>query len=289
MDDPVKDLTTWLERVDLPLPQKASFSTDNHPGTPTVVREPSESDSEAPSQSEPESLLTLNVGGTRFYTRASTLAAYPDTLLGSMFSPENKDLLQPLPSGEYFFDRNPRVFPIILDFYRSGIMDIFRPYNRADGTSGSLGLVEIRLELDFFQIPESTWSGSVSRTLHANAASRVSNFVDALLEIVSVHLDNFIDIVVIHFGRGKEHDEPVLRNVNRSVEARCAQLLERCYCGFRLLSDEKLQQTVIEVAKKRFPPLRFTIQIIRHELVVLCLSGYLDVNELRSHLYLDPM
>eukprot|EP01128_Nolandella_sp_AFSM9_P000765 TRINITY_DN10893_c0_g1_i1.p1 TRINITY_DN10893_c0_g1~~TRINITY_DN10893_c0_g1_i1.p1 ORF type:complete len:468 (+),score=117.01 TRINITY_DN10893_c0_g1_i1:95-1405(+) len=63
-------------------------------------------------------IVVLNVGGRIFQTYTSTLAKYPNTLLGAMFHPRNAEMLQK--KDEYFFDRDPRTFEVILNFYRTG-------------------------------------------------------------------------------------------------------------------------------------------------------------------------
>eukprot|EP01129_Flabellula_baltica_P010817 TRINITY_DN4620_c0_g1_i2.p1 TRINITY_DN4620_c0_g1~~TRINITY_DN4620_c0_g1_i2.p1 ORF type:complete len:327 (+),score=64.72 TRINITY_DN4620_c0_g1_i2:217-1197(+) len=66
--------------------------------------------------------IKFNVGGKIFITRLSTLQAYPDTLLGAMFNQRNRDMLSPDENGYYFFDRDPNLFEIILNFYRNGML-----------------------------------------------------------------------------------------------------------------------------------------------------------------------
>lgn len=67
--------------------------------------------------------VTINVGGTLFKTRKSTLRNVPGTKLASLDeSSEHYDPIQ----KEYFFDRNPFLFVFILDFYRSGSMHLPR-------------------------------------------------------------------------------------------------------------------------------------------------------------------
>lgn len=60
--------------------------------------------------------IIINVGGKRHETYASTLQTIPDTrlawLAGSFINGDNKQ--------EYFFDRNPKIFGIILNYYRTG-------------------------------------------------------------------------------------------------------------------------------------------------------------------------
>ena len=100
--------------------------------------------------------IKINVGGRIFETYVSTLRKYPHTLLGTMLHPRNAHMLngkvspdgKPSPDTELFFDRNPRMFEVILDFYRTST--IHRP---PDVTWEML-----QEELSFFQIdlPEYT-------------------------------------------------------------------------------------------------------------------------------------
>lgn len=60
--------------------------------------------------------IVINVGGKRHETYATTLQTIPDTRLAwiaeSFITSDNKQ--------EYFFDRNPEIFGIILNYYRTG-------------------------------------------------------------------------------------------------------------------------------------------------------------------------
>ncbi|KAG9307855.1 hypothetical protein G9A89_023420 [Geosiphon pyriformis] len=95
--------------------------------------------------------IVLNIGGIKYETFRSTLTAYPDTLLGTMFSKRNNGLLHPENGNEYFFDRNGRAFHHILEFYRTG--QLLWP---SDSETSAITLVtqqELAAELEFFQIP----------------------------------------------------------------------------------------------------------------------------------------
>jgi len=64
--------------------------------------------------------LTINVGGFRHNTFLATLKAIPDTRLSWIAEnhpncPEYDQVL-----GEYFFDRHPRIFSEVLNYYRTG-------------------------------------------------------------------------------------------------------------------------------------------------------------------------
>ncbi|KAJ0004156.1 hypothetical protein NQD34_010370 [Periophthalmus magnuspinnatus] len=63
-------------------------------------------------------ILSLNVGGTYFTTRLSTLQRYDDTMLAAMFSgryhiPQDSE-------GRYFIDRDGHYFGDVLNFLREG-------------------------------------------------------------------------------------------------------------------------------------------------------------------------
>ncbi|XP_063397593.1 potassium voltage-gated channel subfamily C member 3-like [Mytilus trossulus] len=66
-------------------------------------------------------IIHINVGGTLFHTKLSTLQRFPETLLGSItttsefYNGENK---------YFYFDRNPELFNTILDYYRNGVIHL---------------------------------------------------------------------------------------------------------------------------------------------------------------------
>jgi hypothetical protein len=87
--------------------------------------------------------VVLNVGGRHFETFRNTLLKYPQTLLGTMFSERNEKLAKAQdPNGEYFFDRDPDLFPVILNFYRTGKVSIPPHVSRE----------AVIAELDYFQV-----------------------------------------------------------------------------------------------------------------------------------------
>ena len=85
--------------------------------------------------------LTLNVGGTMFLTRRSTLRQVPNSLLADLT--EDGPYFHP-PSGQYLFDRNPDIFQYILDYYRTDQLHF--PHNLCGPT--------IKKELDYWGIQE---------------------------------------------------------------------------------------------------------------------------------------
>jgi hypothetical protein len=67
-------------------------------------------------------ILLLDVGGTIFKTRTSTLCKYPETMLGAMFSGDMQPTKGQQADGSYFIDRSPDRFKYVLDFYRTGVL-----------------------------------------------------------------------------------------------------------------------------------------------------------------------
>lgn len=83
----------------------------------------------------------LNVGGKRFITAMSTLKSVEQTKLSTLSqSDPSFDSVR----NEYFFDRNPKFFESILDYFRTGELHF----------SHCLCGPSIKKELSFWQIPE---------------------------------------------------------------------------------------------------------------------------------------
>src|SRR3989338_2255985 len=79
-------------------------------------------------------LIYLDISGKLFLTSSDNFSTYPNTLLGKMFSIENKDLLKSdytLNNRQvYYFDRDPKIFSHIINFYRNRITYIPKKINK---------------------------------------------------------------------------------------------------------------------------------------------------------------
>ena len=64
-----------------------------------------------------DTLIDLNVGGTRYTARLETLTRYPDSMLGAMFS--GRHTLKKTAQDEHFIDRDGVTFRYILQFLRT--------------------------------------------------------------------------------------------------------------------------------------------------------------------------
>ncbi|XP_029288552.1 potassium voltage-gated channel subfamily S member 2 [Cottoperca gobio] len=77
-----------------------------------------------------EGLVHVNVGGLKRSLCSSTLKKFPDTRLGKLLSCDSEeDILQvcddyDVQQKEFYFDRNPGLFPYVLHFYQTGKLHI---------------------------------------------------------------------------------------------------------------------------------------------------------------------
>ena len=109
--------------------------------------------------------IVINVGGKRHETYASTLQTIPDTRLAwiaeSFLTSGNRQ--------DYFFDRNPDIFGIILNYYRTGQLHAPRDF------CGPL----FEAELAFWGIEEKEMEACCwpSYTQHRDAEKNLKDFV----------------------------------------------------------------------------------------------------------------
>ncbi|XP_028667871.1 potassium voltage-gated channel subfamily S member 1 [Erpetoichthys calabaricus] len=80
--------------------------------------------------SSEEDVLNINVGGLKRSLCSSTLKKFPDTRLGRLLSCDSEEsILQicddyDVTEKEFYFDRNPGLFPYVLHFYQTGKLHI---------------------------------------------------------------------------------------------------------------------------------------------------------------------
>ena len=71
-------------------------------------------------QSTKDNRVLINVGGVRYETYKSTLKNLPDTRLSWLTETTAQNADFDTTTGEYFFDRHPGVFNMVLNYYRTG-------------------------------------------------------------------------------------------------------------------------------------------------------------------------
>lgn len=78
-------------------------------------QKPSTAAANVSNQLDDDDLVILNVGGVRHETRISTLMKKPETRLYAV-----GEAAKASGRKEFYFDRNPQIFPCILNYYRIG-------------------------------------------------------------------------------------------------------------------------------------------------------------------------
>ena len=72
------------------------------------------------SSKKTENKIVINVGGVRYETYKTTLKNIPDTRLSWLSNTKANNPDFDAETGEFFFDRHPGVFNMILNYYRTG-------------------------------------------------------------------------------------------------------------------------------------------------------------------------
>ncbi|CAG8606554.1 5199_t:CDS:2 [Ambispora gerdemannii] len=148
-----------------------------------------------------ESIVVLNVGG--YETYRSSLTAYPDTLLGTMFADRNSSLLKPIAgSNEYFIDRDGHLFRYVLQFYRTGTIHWPTP---KESPSLSFTKSELYQELDFFQIPfpPPPSSSQPQSLIHTLPPKKIISFLHALRDVMHESIANYESTINFSFNRNE--------------------------------------------------------------------------------------
>lgn len=138
-------------------------------GTPIEIREDKQTDT----------LIRINVSGTRYITYKDTLEQFPDTLLGSDRISQfyNDDI------KEYFFDRNRIAFDAILYYYQSGGYLYLPP---------GLEMPVFQEELQYFEIPTQPTGDGVDKDKDSVMDSYPHNKYFLKLHYILDHPDSSI-------------------------------------------------------------------------------------------------
>ncbi|OLY79050.1 Potassium voltage-gated channel protein egl-36 [Smittium mucronatum] len=136
------------------------------------------------SNSSGNQTICLNVGGVRYETNFNTLKSKPETLLGRFFV-DQKNYKPPNNNGEYFFDRNGRIFESILNWYRSQGKDISEFFS--EGQMGDIVVIE---ELKYFKIPYSDSFVNLANRISNKSSSILMDFSQTILKLCIIATDS---------------------------------------------------------------------------------------------------
>ena len=89
------------------------------------------------------SVISLNVGGIVYTASLATLTRYSKSMLGAMFS--GRMSLDTDTNGNYFIDRDGKLFRHVLNFLRSGQLHL---------PKGFTELEQLKQEVDFYQLKD---------------------------------------------------------------------------------------------------------------------------------------
>ncbi|RXM92722.1 BTB/POZ domain-containing protein KCTD21 [Acipenser ruthenus] len=141
-----------------------------------------------PDKTEFQDPVSINVGGQVYTTTLSTLTRFQDSMLGAMFRgklPLLKDR-----KGNFFIDRDGKVFRHILNYLRSSSLDLPRDFSE---------MQLLKREADFYQI----------RPLLEELAQHESGFLQAAGRSAVLTADVSCQARTLHFNlkRGPENFE----------------------------------------------------------------------------------
>ncbi|NXU83668.1 KCNS2 protein, partial [Xiphorhynchus elegans] len=94
--------------------------------------------------------ISINVGGFKKKMRSNTLLRFPETRLGKLLSCHSKESILELcddyddTKNEFYFDRNPELFPYVLHFYNTGKLHVM----------GELCVFSFSQEIEYWGINE---------------------------------------------------------------------------------------------------------------------------------------
>ncbi len=106
-------------------------------------------------------IVELNVGGVFYTTALSTLIKEPDSLLGHIFTGQNKTILVKDSKGKYFLDRDGVLFRYVLDYLRNQKLVLPENFHEKE---------RLKNEAEYFQLPGMVNCISLALTSTKNSA-----------------------------------------------------------------------------------------------------------------------
>ncbi|RGB40856.1 BTB/POZ protein [Rhizophagus diaphanus] len=139
-----------------------------------------------------EETIILNVGGVKYETFRSTLTAYPNTMLGTMFSERNKMTLKSDDNKTYFIDRNGYAFYYIMEFYRTGKILWPGEIKNQENMRKLVTIQQLEIEIEYFQIP---FDDTFLSLVHKSAANIIDEIILSLIQMIKIHLENHGNLI----------------------------------------------------------------------------------------------
>ncbi|CAI2163425.1 8349_t:CDS:2 [Funneliformis geosporum] len=217
----------------------------------------------------PEERIILNINGVKYETYRSTLIAYPDTLLGTMFQERNRNLQNPNKDGEYFFDRNGKAFHYVMEFYRTGqiLWDTKTVLGIENGTN--ITKKELEEELDYFQIKPKDVRLDSALT---SASSIVDKFIQALESMILKHVSQLGKTIFINATQ----ESVIVNRVRYEPEIDPIVLRKFNFTAYRLLKE--VGNEIAQYLYSSFPDLNIVWKSERSDTDPKCILVQLTFN-----------
>ncbi|XP_068450216.1 potassium voltage-gated channel subfamily S member 1 [Clinocottus analis] len=183
-----------------------------------------------PNPDRDRGLVHVNVGGLKRSLCSSTLRKFPDTRLGKLLSCDSEEaILQvcddyDVQREEFYFDRNPGLFPYVLHFYRTGKLHIM----------DELCVFSFSQEIEYWGINEFFLDGCCSYRYHDRKLesrrrswdddSDVSSEDESVDEISDLNRD-MLHFQQVRYGRTRKLLWLTLENPSYSVPSKLFSLL----------------------------------------------------------------
>ncbi|CAH1758619.1 10239_t:CDS:2 [Entrophospora sp. SA101] len=227
-------------------------------------------------QTDLDQNVILNVGGTKFETKISTLLSQPDTLLGKMFHPRNRSLLKPTHrDNEYFFDRNPKAFYYILEYYRTEIDE----ENQFVDNNETLTLEMMKKELDYFNIEMSMKELNLAEKA---AAEIFTKFIKAIENLIYEAIRTFSSSITIEFFSSSK--SPSIQFNDTPMKDK---LLEYKFIGYGIL-DHFDESYLSDCLTRSFPFMDVYLETeIKYNSCVIYLFGFVNTQSIKKKIKLS--
>lgn len=170
--------------------------------------------------------VTLNVGGIRHEVLWTMLEQLPQTRLGLLSQAKNHEQIMlvcveySLVDNEYFFDRHPRSFNTILNFYRTGKLH----------TADEMCILSFRDDLEYWMIEESF--------LEACCREKYVSYKESVLEEMEILSAKCKQEVAEDFGDGyfAQHQKWLWDVIEKPETSNLAQVVSAVSVTFVLVS-----------------------------------------------------
>ncbi|KAL3137600.1 hypothetical protein ABBQ38_004881 [Trebouxia sp. C0009 RCD-2024] len=201
---------------------------DHHPNLHHQSHEPGASTRHSPhgQMQHGQKIVTLNVGGRRFVTTAATLSSVEGSFLWKLVTAQQQSAAAPRASlsGEFFIDRNGKLFEYILEYLRT--VRFGEPDHSLALPPEHTELAQIVREADFFGLPglaDKASAGLDADSTHGQGEGGApSHAAPAGCQYDSVYLETGFHPVKSEFNVLQQQQAATMEELTREIQSRQA-------------------------------------------------------------------